>query len=257
MFCAGRALNNASPVRHAAPMAPEANANLVRPSLGVAQPQSEQPSHSGGARTDTVVQSAPDIKALLCEYVELNRVELDMASSFISTLKTYHQTLRLFEERETLCQQLAMLLHFGYAPAGSSVVVEPIEEEHVMAAYTSMGGRAETEILQTWVVSVSESFQHRVQLLRTAATPPVTPAAAALQLSQLVGAQRAALAVIRDRVGRTMLEHAPKYQEAGVSAETFIKSLLAQACSSTQLPIANLCLSSTVPASHMCTCNWR
>lgn len=152
-----------------------------------------------------------------------------MVSSYLSALSASYQHSRLSEERDTLSRQLAMLQLFGCGCADSSAVLEPVKRDTPLHARSRAGGRAGGRILRMWMKSVSEYVMDAEQLLRAAAMPPVAPAAGTVQLSQLVAAKRAALAAAWDRVGQTVLVHAPRHGEGGGSAGAHIESLIAQA----------------------------
>ena len=172
---------------HQMSKAAQINANHVSGSPAEATVQhNQQSSQPEGPSMDAATQSASDVSSLLHESVDLDQVELGLVSRFIAALSEAHQCSGLREERDTLYQQLALLQR---SRCTDTAVLERLKE---LDARTS--GRAELQ-------AVFDSMDCVAELLRSAAALAMTPAAASLQLSEALAAERAGIAAVWGKVG--------------------------------------------------------
>ena len=188
----GFSFGQAAPMNETA----EVDADLDNASPEAAH-QSQHPSQPAGASSNSVPLSASEIHTVMHACASVDQAVLELAGSFVGALSTAHRCSGLREEKYTLCQQLAMLLHTRFGRTSSGAASDGLQAVPPVDPHPGTRSRAELQAVFDWMCRAFQLVQGRVKRVHSAAALPATPVMLD-QLAQIVTAHRAALAVTRD-----------------------------------------------------------
>ena len=182
------------------------------------------------ATAAAATQATSDNDTLLRGLLSLDQVELKLVTSFLIGLGAAHSASRVREQRDTLYQQLAMRLYQERRCAESSALLDLLREALPADDSSGASSGAHLQTVFGYMKGVSDLVRSRVVAERRGSLLPATPAAASLQLSQVMAAKRAARGWLRNELGEAMLRgFAAQDEEVSRRAEAIIECLDAQA----------------------------